>query len=362
MSHGARLSNVVKQLISQEAKEQRSKDRRLLAIELQDKFRKMNEPIPEEETIIKLISKYRNEPLEQIDKPWTLAASNYYNFPPESTPILLRVWKLCIATGFPFTIREAKWVIYLSPMIPNIRELTKWAKRYATNERLSKLINDELESSDLDAVLNMNMLEYITQSFIGMTAYRQIPGGVPMVRPSSSLYFGDDSLEAAKLIEQKAMNPYVTFLNDDIVKAGSPFIDFSLSTEVIWIYVFWLSLIVNNPKWKTLDRDRAIETINNLRKWASKFESLLPTICEKLSEYIKREVEEPIGLMKVFLNVEGSIPNDVLLQFYGTDTPPNQYLYWDKLSKRLERKNVKFKTFMTHHPNFDFNNISLEEK
>lgn len=56
----------------------------------------------------------RNGDIDDEDKPWSRIALSSYPLPPDTLPIVYRVWADSLRQGKPLTIRQAKWVSYLS--------------------------------------------------------------------------------------------------------------------------------------------------------------------------------------------------------------------------------------------------------
>ena len=75
MSRGRRISDSVIKLIIHEALANPDMPRRALAVRLKDTIERMGEPVPTEETLTKMISRFRTNPQDEFDSPWTLASS-----------------------------------------------------------------------------------------------------------------------------------------------------------------------------------------------------------------------------------------------------------------------------------------------
>ncbi len=356
MSRGRRISDAVKELIFNEAIEQPNKDRTLLAHELLDKIDKMGEYKPDIETLKRAISYYRNQPLHPLDKPWSLATSSHYNFSPDSTPTLLRVRKLCLALDSQFTIRQAKWVTYLSYIISDVVRLKDWSEYYAGLERAYNLMHREEDfiTSDLDSILSMSPLEYATQCFLGNT-WPEINNKNLLVRPTPGVKFIEDSYAAAEQAESNALSSYEPNIDRDVI---SPLKKSDLSEDVIWVYTYWLTTLTNGPKWKSFDKQQAIDIINHLREWANNFQILKPVMAKTLLDLVDTDVN--IQLLSTF-NTDGFTPYSLLLQAGYFETPSDIPGHPDKLIKRVVRLANKRKNFKIRHPDFDINKLPSED-
>jgi len=96
------------------------------------------------------IRKEANKPNPQ-DKPWCIGMLTDCPIPPEAMPTVLRVWKFRVAREEGFTVREAKWVAYLSALITDVEELSSEADRYARFEFIYELAGySTFDSTHLD--------------------------------------------------------------------------------------------------------------------------------------------------------------------------------------------------------------------
>jgi hypothetical protein len=168
MSKGPKISPRVKKIIYEAALDDSKKDRRLLAVELQEKLNKLDiRAIPAEETLQKMISWARNNSNDPQDEPWCLASLSKYPLPLEAIPIILQVQhnvqshrspesvaepKAGQPVTGPFTIREAQWVARLK-FIEDIETLEHWAHAYAIGERVSDIIGRNFDSSEMDKAI-----------------------------------------------------------------------------------------------------------------------------------------------------------------------------------------------------------------
>ncbi len=349
MSRGRRISDSVIKLIKLESLANPDMPRRALAVKLQETIERMGEPVPTEETIIKMISKTRNQTPDPQDEPWTLSASIANGFSPEFTPILLRAWKYALSLEMPFTIREGKWLIYLSHAIPDFMRLLFWAKIYASEERVHKLLEleGEFTSFDLDAVLTMSVLEYFSLSALGKTMTSppvSWPGILRRPKPFNS--YEEDAYTAASTAENSALDlldiqdspddstSHTSETESDILQ---PLDELGLPEELVWIYTHWLIALKKGPTWSSLQLSEALDIITKLRQWISQFIKPLTDITEYLLKvYDCTSRTEAEKLKRVRPTDFAWAPNELLhLAGYTTDTPFTSPGNWPAMLDRI---------------------------
>ena len=119
-------------------------------VELIEIIEDMGEIAPAEETLEKLISKARNTPYDDQDKPWHIARLAQYDIPPEALP---KVLEICVdklrSEGVHITIREAKWIGKLASVFPPEKkeQLYEAALVYASYEVPSQIFG--IDFSDI---------------------------------------------------------------------------------------------------------------------------------------------------------------------------------------------------------------------
>ena len=349
MSRGRRISDSVIKLIKQESLANPDMPRRALAVKLQETIERMGEPVPTEETIIKMISKTRNQAPDPQDEPWTLSASIANGFSPEFTPILLRAWKYALSLEMPFTIREAKWLIYLSHVIPDFMRLLFWAKIYASEERVHKLLEleGEFTSFDLDAALTMTVFEYFSLSALGKTMISPPVSWAGILRrPQPFNSYKEDTYTAASTAENSALDLLkIQDISDDstshISKAESdilrPLKELELPEELVWVYTYWLIALKKGPRWSSLHFSEALDIIIKLRQWISQFVKPLPDITKHLLRvYDCTSAFEAQKLLNIRLTDFSWAPNELLhLAGYTIDTPFTSPGNWPAMLNRI---------------------------
>jgi hypothetical protein len=88
----------------------------------------------------------------ELDEPWHISTLKIYPIPTEALPIVLRVWADLASKNKLFTIRMAKWVVYLYNTQGNkpIDFLITMAMNYARGELICEVAGIEWNSSTLD--------------------------------------------------------------------------------------------------------------------------------------------------------------------------------------------------------------------
>ena len=133
-------------------------------------------PVPGVDWFRKRMREVRNV-LDDSDEPWSLGVLSS-TVPPritdEALPDVCAVWKVCLYSGQPFTIRQATWVARLRLLVPEYEpgrdhavELHRWTSIYAGWEiahraEAAKSLNDSSRSDypdtrDIDAALLLSV-------------------------------------------------------------------------------------------------------------------------------------------------------------------------------------------------------------
>lgn len=131
---------------------------------------KINAEVEERLPGLSSIQKYLKETKQNLnkewpeDKPWHMGTleDEDYELPPDSLPILLRIQSEKSKDN-PLTIRQAKWVSRLYPIIlsfsqgketaETIKRLNWWSEFYADREVMSEVSNLSFNTSELDREL-----------------------------------------------------------------------------------------------------------------------------------------------------------------------------------------------------------------
>ncbi len=115
--------------------------------------------LPGESSIRKTLQKLTEPSNNPLDKPWSVGACIQHNIPSDSVALLNDLRK---QMGDKLTIRIARWVVFLKPVITplldnelkedEIGSLTLIAANYATLEASSEESEEVSDTSELDAI------------------------------------------------------------------------------------------------------------------------------------------------------------------------------------------------------------------
>jgi len=223
-----------------------------------------------------------SRPIErkELDGPWTIGTTIKYPISSEAMLSVLRVWKLCVAAGVPFTIREAKWVAQLHTLITDIVELRDVAYQYALKEQTFEASEPigTFETHDLDGRIAMDLWEYATARQVGEMGSSSLFFENWVLRPESlQMQAGDGKkamqfairiaglkrgLEGETPVEMSNVESMKT-LRDEALK----YPDFELPDNAAWIFAYWLTYISKGPKWLELSLSEIMDVYIRLREW-----------------------------------------------------------------------------------------------
>ena len=300
MSRGSRLSETVQILITEEALAHPNTPRRALAVKLQDMIAGMGQPVPEEDTLVKMISRARNKFEDTLDRPWSLAVSVDEHLPPSATMALLKAWRMTQALDEPFPTREARWLAYLSGVMCDTGALLYWANKYAAYEKSYKLLLGRFDSCDLDAALVMDPCVCSIASLLGNVMPIPAPGtpvGV-MIRPQEVQDCERDAYFAAAVAELRALTAMsvddakadgIPVQMPNVAKELAPLKELKLPVECIWAYTHWLAALSKGPRWRKMQRHEILDMMKRLREWVSQLPSLQEQVVESLQKLIEQK-------------------------------------------------------------------------
>jgi len=238
----------------------------------------------------------KRELADPLDDPWTLSASIDHNIPPSSTQALLKAWRICQAIDHTLTIRQAKWIAYLSTVITSTPDLLSWAGEYAQSERSEKLLFGKFDSSDIDAAFTMTYAESGTASLLGKLMPVIGPYLGRETRPLQITDDPEDALFAARISEYRALNkihidPYQPSNNiplrlhsydDDLPRLQ----DLNFLPSQLWVHAHWLTGLSQGPEWQNMERKQIIEIITELRQWISKLPEFMSELADNTQSYM----------------------------------------------------------------------------
>jgi hypothetical protein len=149
-NRGPKIKPTIRALIRITAREDK-RDRRVVALALQKLIERLGEPVPGEETLMRMISEERNKDPNPEDQPWHFGTLNDYPLSPEGLKAVLEAYWFADRHGATLTIREAKWIGRLCAvpkMFPRLRDkdvipwLISWGCDCADEEVLSEASGD----------------------------------------------------------------------------------------------------------------------------------------------------------------------------------------------------------------------------
>lgn len=213
-----------------------------------------------------------------IDGPWNLAASGYFNIPPEANGDILKINRWCIVVGWPFSIREAMWVARLrsvrpiwlerlkNPTFPNsddrwLSYLLNQACKYAAEERACDALGQKIDSTYLDAILvllrstNWELdTAHATATLPPTVRHEAVAGQEPLRR------------EILTSMEWPAGVAVQLALQLDFKRRLWPGVEkyYRLSGSADLVYAMWLRKISQSPAWASLDDTQKRQIMESL--------------------------------------------------------------------------------------------------
>jgi len=233
-----------------------------------------------------LLNKLREHGLEE---PWNLSLSIKHNISPEATPTLLKAKRFCDALDDVLTVRQAKWIAYLSSFIHETPLLLAWAEKYASWEKSHTIMFGKYDSSDLDSAIFRDYLETNTLALLGIIQpILSLNRGIEP-RVTDNLDQMDDALSAATVAEHRALNKIYLDSFDfnhtpispksyDYRDELTPLKESGFQVYQIWIYAHWLTALSRGTYWRAMKRQEIVDMIKQLRQWISALPELKSSI------------------------------------------------------------------------------------
>ncbi|MFC1928642.1 hypothetical protein ACFLXK_03435 [Chloroflexota bacterium] len=232
--------------------------------------------------LIKIRKSDAEEAKKGLEATWSLgvSAQSEHGITSESTSALLAVWNHCLAIGHVFTIREARWVARLRSTFATsgyIRtgELFAWAYEYAIRERICQVLNQRIDTIDLDAELFIKSRERYVYRSLGLVPREKVPFDKREEQLGST--FHGYLLWAKQAATNIAFNHIPKAAMRTAIDAGEPnelqtlfSITEKLSSEQDRIYAALLLFLSKGPKWDTLSTQEYLLILSALREWVSK--------------------------------------------------------------------------------------------
>lgn len=222
----------------------------------------------------------RSRDQKELDDPWTIGSTVKHGIRSEAMPVVLRIWKLCVAAGVPFTIREAKWVDQLRSLFTDIIELRDVAFHYALKERAHEASesNEPFETYDLDGRLTMDIWEYATARLLGKMKSSSLLLENWILRPKSLCLLTGEGQKAIELTKRvvgfkKGLEtdvPPEMFTSEglkELQEKDRELSELELPDEAAWIFSHWLTYLSKGPKWSELSWGEIIDIVVKLREW-----------------------------------------------------------------------------------------------
>ena len=270
MSQGKHISPIVRQIVAAAVSEHPDTTRDELVPVIRGRVRAAGKTVPADATLLKLISRYRNQPPSDLDQPWTLARMRDYDFPAESLPLLSQVWRFALAIDEPLTIRQAYWVTKLYRLFPNPIYLWMWASAAAIGERSAELVGEPLDASSLDVVASdLSGWEQRSLALVG-APINLIASHVPPLSYVSPTGVGALELLVTRGLPLRSDDDEAQcfdYLFSELVSQLPTLDTIGLSPDAQMVYLRWLAYLVRGPKWRSLSAEDAVDLVVSLRQW-----------------------------------------------------------------------------------------------
>ena len=239
---------------------------------------------PKLSAIQKRLTKFRAEKSRKdaaLDKdvaqglgaPWKLVSDG--DVPPEAVPAALQVWKWRFTLGLPLSVREAKWVARLHPVIADTLDLSNFVLSYAYREEACELSNQPFETADIDARLTMNSWEHTTARLVGKMTWigHSTVGDLFSPTPlKDGVWTGTSVSKVAtrelldELIYENIDKQVPTEnLKDELLLSDD--LENRATEQGKWVYTHWLVYLSKGPRWSDLSVEGRMKLIGQLQEW-----------------------------------------------------------------------------------------------
>lgn len=229
-------------------------------------------PLPRLRKVYEIIAEIRPELIKGEtgeDRPWSVGTGKESGIPNVATRDLLRLWRLCLALGRTFTLREAKWAVCLRSTCTSFPRLLFFACVYAEYDRLSETIHMPLDTSTLDGYLGLSVEEMdiaLETDLIHHTSDALGENWKPLVRERVVALVG--LFSPGLLAEDIALGREST---EDYKSEAFKSEDFKsrnvgLSEEDDWLYAITVRYLAKGPKWGKLglaERQRILNAVRH---------------------------------------------------------------------------------------------------
>lgn len=196
-----------------------------------------------------------------LESSWSIGASMEYGISCEAIPILVELrdyMKNMAINNIPLpqrlTVRQARWASLLFRITQNVAKLMRMSQAYAEKELLSKLMDVELDTSEIDDQVFKEPWIVIERNF----TERRVAWAESLFGLRSTLH--------------------------------------AFTTQVLRNYAFWLEFTFAQKRWPQLPKEQQIAVVMGLRDWVRETDwepGRCPyEIVGKLDSELSREMKE----------------------------------------------------------------------
>ena len=235
-----------------------------------------------------------------LDKDFFLGHEALASIPPEAVPFLLDIYRTCLVTQTPFSVRQALWCVRLRALAPNNPLwVYERAEDYATRERVAKAFRYDFDTRSLDAWLafakawtpdhaNPELADvgwqgtgwaHMTAANLGVIPMWELfPPGMTREEETEAFKLLSGSLGRAPLSYPSSPGGYV--LREAIWSDPRPYTDGergdeeravatgsgSMEPEANIVFALWLGRILHTEKWASLTVHERVAFAQRLRE------------------------------------------------------------------------------------------------
>lgn len=214
----------------------------------------------------------------RLDSPWSLGSLAENELPLDVLADVLEAWRISLAIGWAFTVREGQWVGRLRHTMPAVEVpesttdtlsrmmmLYPWARIYALRERACEALELPIDTSDLDAeLISMSAWEWHTAILVGAIStpalrwehQRQVNDMEATIERESTHYFHmiggwphehvEGELHLSGIDGGWVASQWESGQGQRTWKLITP------SPEESLVYAYWLRYLSKGPKWDAI--------------------------------------------------------------------------------------------------------------
>ncbi|GEM_PF-6893699 len=265
---GPNIPDDWRKYIFNQAIEEKYKPRMLLADEIVEQMRQsrdIKDRLPERESVAKLISRARNLPYTDEDKPWSIAASVKYGISPEASKDLFDIWRFSLAIDRPISIRQAKWIVYIqalyyqdistgkrySDKVVRNLELISLSWLYSIQEQVSQIMGEKhFNTTALDAVFMPEWERATAVKLKKVSRLKYSQEQLSRIEKSGTALIGPP--RSVKSVEQAVWQNVRAEPPKQMEIMGLGFTDEVLPEENDLVAAYWLMYLSKGPLWNAL--------------------------------------------------------------------------------------------------------------